>query len=142
MGKVFLPLPYLAADNPDGPVPLFFDRILAISSSARQAFKNKGGILIMTRDFLPCFDGSTMILPDDSGCIITGPITLDIAANHGVVVASSDGITNDDYSICLVENLLQKPTLTELTEGHAILHDRRTLLDTGIINSSKRQGMG
>ncbi|CAL9068071.1 bifunctional fucokinase/fucose pyrophosphorylase-like isoform X1 [Musa acuminata AAA Group] len=133
MGKVFLPLPYLAADNPDGPVPLLFDHILAISSSARQAFKNKGGILIMTGDVLPCFDASTMILPDDSGCIITVPITLDIAANHGVVVASSDGITNDDYSICLVENLLQKPTLTELTEGHAILHDGRTLLDTGII---------
>lgn len=87
----------------------------------------------MTGDVLPCFDASTMILPDDSGCIITVPITLDIAANHGVVVASSDGITNDDYSICLVENLLQKPTLTELTEGHAILHDGRTLLDTGII---------
>ncbi|URD82368.1 L-fucokinase [Musa troglodytarum] len=133
MGKVFLPLPYLAADNPDGPVPLLFDQILAISSSARQAFKNKGGILIMTGDVLPCFDASTMILPDDSGCIITVPITLDIAANHGVVVASSDGITNDDCSICLVENLLQKPTLTELTEGHAILHDGRTLLDTGII---------
>jgi len=42
MGKVFLPLPYLAADTPDGPVPLLFDHILAISSSARQAFKNEG----------------------------------------------------------------------------------------------------
>lgn len=42
MGKVFLPLPYLASDNPDGPIPLLFDHILAISSSARQAFKNEG----------------------------------------------------------------------------------------------------
>lgn len=42
MGKVFMPLPYLAEDNPDGPVPLLFDHILAISSSARQAFKNEG----------------------------------------------------------------------------------------------------
>lgn len=42
MGKVFLPLPYLAADDPDGPVPLLFDHILAISSCARQAFKNEG----------------------------------------------------------------------------------------------------
>lgn len=42
MGKVFLPLPYLATDNPDGSVPLLFDHILAISSSARQAFKNEG----------------------------------------------------------------------------------------------------
>ncbi|KAK3011500.1 hypothetical protein RJ639_011108, partial [Escallonia herrerae] len=34
MGKVFLPLPYLAAEDPDGPVPLLFDHILAISSCA------------------------------------------------------------------------------------------------------------
>lgn len=42
MGKVFLPLPYLAADDPDGPVPLLFDHILAIASCARQAFQNEG----------------------------------------------------------------------------------------------------
>uniref|UniRef100_A0A8R7QUJ1 GDP-fucose pyrophosphorylase domain-containing protein n=1 Tax=Triticum urartu TaxID=4572 RepID=A0A8R7QUJ1_TRIUA len=27
MGKAFLPVPYLAGDNPDGPVPLLFDHI-------------------------------------------------------------------------------------------------------------------
>lgn len=42
MGKVFLPLPYLAGDDPDGPVPLLFDHILAIASCARQALKNEG----------------------------------------------------------------------------------------------------
>jgi len=42
MGKVFLPLPYLADDDPDGPVPLLFDHILAIASCARQAFKDQG----------------------------------------------------------------------------------------------------
>lgn len=42
MGKVFMPLPFLAADDPDGPVPLLFDHILAIASCARQAFKNEG----------------------------------------------------------------------------------------------------
>lgn len=42
MGKVFLPLPYLASDDPDGPVPLLFDHILAIASCARQAFGNQG----------------------------------------------------------------------------------------------------
>lgn len=42
MGKVFLPLPYLAADDPDGPVPLLFDHILAIASCARQAFGDQG----------------------------------------------------------------------------------------------------
>lgn len=45
MGKVFLPLPFLAADDPDGPVPLLFDHILAIASCARQAFKNEGCFL-------------------------------------------------------------------------------------------------
>lgn len=49
MGKVFLPLPYLAADDPDGPVPLLFDHILAIASCARQAFQNKGYFLCHVR---------------------------------------------------------------------------------------------
>lgn len=87
----------------------------------------------MTGDVLPCFDASTMILPDNSGCIITVPITLDVAANHGVVVASNEGTIGDNYSLCYVENLLQKPTLKELKKGNAILPDGRTLLDTGII---------
>lgn len=42
MGKVFLPLPYLASEDPDGPVPLLFDHVLAISSCARKAFENEG----------------------------------------------------------------------------------------------------
>ncbi|XP_077248508.1 L-fucokinase/GDP-L-fucose pyrophosphorylase isoform X2 [Tasmannia lanceolata] len=133
MGKVFLPLPYLAADDPDGPVPLLFDHILAISSGARQAFKSKGGIFIMTGDVLPCFDTSTLVLPDDMSCIITVPITLDIASNHGVIVASQTGSRDKIYTLNLVENLLQKPSLKELMENQAIQHDGRTLLDTGVI---------
>lgn len=133
MGKVFLPLPYLAADDPDGPVPLLFDHILAISCCARQAFKNEGGIFIMTGDVLPCFDASTMVLPEDTSCIITVPLTLDIASNHGVIVASKTGILNKTSYVSLVENLLQKPTMEELVKNQAILDDGRTLLDTGII---------
>ncbi|GAY45752.1 hypothetical protein CUMW_091760 [Citrus unshiu] len=133
MGKVFLPLPYLAADDPDGPVPLLFDHILAISSCARQALKNEGGIFTMTGDVLPCFDASTMILPEDASCIITVPITLDIASNHGVIVAAKDGILNENYALSLVDDLLQKPNVDELAKNHAILDDGRALLDTGII---------
>ncbi|XP_074273217.1 bifunctional fucokinase/GDP-fucose pyrophosphorylase isoform X2 [Silene latifolia] len=133
MGKVFLPLPYLAADDPDGPVPLLFDHILAISSCARQAFKNEGGLFIMTGDVLPCFDASNMVLPENTSCIITVPITLDIASNHGVVVASETGSLSAASSVSLVDNLLQKPTVAELVENQAILDDGRTLLDTGII---------
>lgn len=48
MGKVFLPLPYLAADDPDGPVPLLFDHILAIASCARQSFGNEGSLFFCT----------------------------------------------------------------------------------------------
>lgn len=133
MGKAFLPVPYLAGDNPDGPVPLLFDHILAISASARQAFKNQGGMLIMTGDVLPCFDASDLVLPDDAACIVTVPTTLDVASNHGVVVASKDGTEGDNYSLCLVDNLLQKPTMSELVEAQAFLDDGRPLLDTGII---------
>lgn len=87
----------------------------------------------MTGDVLPCFDASTMALPADASCIITVPITLDIASNHGVVVASKTGISDKSYSLNLVENLLQKPSLKELVENQAIGHDGRALLDTGII---------
>ncbi|KAJ0113517.1 hypothetical protein Patl1_00644 [Pistacia atlantica] len=133
MGKVFLPLPYLAADDPDGPVPLLFDHILAIASCARQALKDEGGIFTMTGDVLPCFDASTMILPEDASCIITVPITLDIASNHGVIVAAKTGIFTENYTLSLVNSLLQKPSVEELVRNNAILDDGRTLLDTGII---------
>ncbi|KAK1420244.1 hypothetical protein QVD17_21683 [Tagetes erecta] len=133
MGKVFLPLPYLAADDPDGPVPLLFDHILAISSCARQAYKNEGGLFIMTGDVLPCFDASAMVLPEDTSCIITVPITLDIATNHGVIVASKTGNSDENFSVNAVANLLQKPSVQDLNKHHAILDDGRTLLDTGII---------
>ncbi|KAF5451770.1 hypothetical protein F2P56_026845 [Juglans regia] len=133
MGKVFLPLPYMGADDPDGPVPLLFEHVLAIASCARQAFKNEGGLFIMTGDVLPCFDASTMILPEDASCIITVPITLDIASNHGVIVASQGEIMAKSYSVSLVDNLLQKPSIEELVKNNAILDDGRTLLDTGII---------
>nr|XP_027109609.1 bifunctional fucokinase/fucose pyrophosphorylase [Coffea arabica] len=133
MGKIFLPLPYLASDDQDGPVPLLFDHILAIASCARQAFKNEGGLLTMTGDVLPCFDASSLVLPDDASCIVTVPNTLDIASNHGVVVASKSVLSDENFAISLVENLLQKPSLKELVDHQAILDDGRTLLDTGII---------
>lgn len=87
----------------------------------------------MTGDVLPCFDASTMILPEDASCIITVPITLDIASNHGVIVASQSEIMAKSYSVSLVDNLLQKPSIQELVKNKAILDDGRTLLDTGII---------
>ena len=87
----------------------------------------------MTGDVLPCFDASTMVLPEDTSCIITVPITLDVASNHGVIVASKTGIQNKTCYVSLVENLLQKPTMEELVKNQAILDDGRTLLDTGII---------
>ncbi|KAG4917069.1 hypothetical protein JHK87_054626 [Glycine soja] len=133
MGKVFLPLPYLASDDPDGPVPLLFDHILAIASCARQAFGNQGGMLTMTGDVLPCFDASLMTLPVDTSCIITVPITLDVAANHGVIVAAETEHSTQSYAVSLVDNLLQKPSVDELVKSKAVLADGRTLLDTGII---------
>ncbi|KAH6834208.1 L-fucokinase/GDP-L-fucose pyrophosphorylase [Perilla frutescens var. hirtella] len=133
MGKVFLPLPFLAADDPDGSVPLLFDHILAVASCARQAFQTEGGMFIMTGDVLPCFDAFSMVLPEDTASIVTVPITLDIASNHGVIVASKFESVNDNCSVSLVGNLLQKPSVEDLVDHQAILDDGRTLLDTGII---------
>ncbi|KAJ6675186.1 L-FUCOSE KINASE [Salix viminalis] len=87
----------------------------------------------MTGDVLPCFDASTLVIPEDASCIITVPITLDVASNHGVIVASNTGILTESYTVSLVENLLQKPSLEELVANEALLDDGRTLLDTGII---------
>lgn len=87
----------------------------------------------MTGDVLPCFDASILMFPEDASCIITVPITLDIASNHGVIVASKSTISGESYAVGLVENLLQKPSLKELNDHQAILDDGRTLLDTGII---------
>lgn len=87
----------------------------------------------MTGDVLPCFDASAMTLPEDTASIITVPITLDIASNHGVIVASKTGISDGTNSVSLVEDLLQKPSVEELVKHKAILDDGRTLLDTGII---------
>jgi fucokinase len=87
----------------------------------------------MTGDVLPCFDASNLVLPDAAACIVTVPTTLDVAANHGVVVVSKDGVEQENHSLCLVDNLLQKPKVNELVEGQAILDDGRALLDTGII---------
>lgn len=87
----------------------------------------------MTGDVLPCYDASTMVLPEDTSCIITVPITLDIASNHGVIVASQSEIMAKSSSVSLVDNLLQKPSIQELVMSKAVLDDGRTLLDTGII---------
>lgn len=87
----------------------------------------------MTGDVLPCFDASAMVIPEDASCIITVPITLDVASNHGVIVASKTGILTEIYTVNLVDNLLQKPSVEELVKNQAILDDGRTLLDTGII---------
>lgn len=87
----------------------------------------------MTGDVLPCFDASALILPEDASCIVTVPITLDIASNHGVIVASKSAISDESFNVSLAENLLQKPSLDELIDHQALLDDGRALLDTGII---------
>lgn len=90
----------------------------------------------MTGDVLPCFDTSTMVLPNDASCIITVPITLDVAANHGVVVVSDKEILDSATvrELKLVGDLLQKPSIQELSDKLAIRSDGRALLDTGNIS--------
>ena len=79
----------------------------------------------MTGDVLPCFDASTLTLPEDTSCIITVPITLDIASNHGVIVASKTVVSDGTFSVSSVEDFLQKPSAEELVKHNAILDDGR-----------------
>ncbi|TKY59827.1 Bifunctional fucokinase/fucose pyrophosphorylase [Spatholobus suberectus] len=92
-----------------------------------------GGMLTMTGDILPCFDASLMTLPMDTPYIITVPITLDVAANQGIIVAAETEHPTQNYAVSLVDNLLQKPSVDELLKSKAVLADNRTLLDIGII---------
>ncbi|KAG0577868.1 hypothetical protein KC19_5G187500 [Ceratodon purpureus] len=131
IGKAFIPLPFLAADDPDGSILTLFDHILAISASVLQSFSNKGGLLIMTGDVLPCFDGSSITLPENGAVVITVPASLARAAKHGVILGSQ-GHENTTSDLPLVVNLLQKPSATEMVEKGAVLADGRALLDTGI----------
>nr|GEY44750.1 hypothetical protein [Tanacetum cinerariifolium] len=94
---------------------------------------SSGGLFIMAGDVLPCFDASAMVLPEDTSCIITVPITLDIASNHVVIVASKTGNSDEVSSVSPVADLLQKPSVEELSKHNAILDDGRALPDTGII---------
>uniref|UniRef100_A0A0E0CU43 GHMP kinase N-terminal domain-containing protein n=1 Tax=Oryza meridionalis TaxID=40149 RepID=A0A0E0CU43_9ORYZ len=114
---------------------ILMDLFRCFSTTFSRFHPAQGGIFIMTGDVLPCFDASNLVLPDDAACIVTVPTTLDVAANHGVVVAAKDGTDGENYSLCLVDNLLQKPTVHELVEGQAIRDDGRVLLDTGIISA-------
>lgn len=42
IGKAFIPLPFLAGDDPDGHIFTLFDHILAISASVLQSFSSQG----------------------------------------------------------------------------------------------------
>lgn len=95
----------------------------------------------MTGDVLPCFDFSNFLTPEDGACVVTVPTGLDMAANHGVILTSSvDGMTtppgafilNQENKLELVVDLLQKPTIGELVDSHAVRSEGTVLLDTGI----------
>nr|GEV68809.1 hypothetical protein [Tanacetum cinerariifolium] len=68
---------------------------------------------ILTGDVLPCFDASAMVLPDDTSCNITIPITVDVASTHGVILASKTDNLNEVCSISHVADLLQKPSIND-----------------------------
>lgn len=47
----------------------------------------------MTGDVLPCFDGSSIALPEHGAVVITVPASLARAAKHGVILGSQVGTT-------------------------------------------------
>lgn len=45
----------------------------------------------MTGDVLPCFDGSSVSLPENGAVVITVPASLARASKHGVILGSQVG---------------------------------------------------
>lgn len=119
-GKCFIPFPVLA--DADRPVPTLFDHILAISAPVA-ARMSAGGLLCFAGDALPLFASSRLALPADGTVVVTAPVSLDVAARHGVIVADEAARVTD---------LLQKPDVAELTERSALVRGCAALLDTGI----------
>ena len=42
----------------------------------------------MTGDVLPCFDASSLSLPENGALVVTVPTSLSIASKHGVILSS------------------------------------------------------
>lgn len=121
LGKAFLPLPLLA--DADEPAPTLLEQLLALASPLPATITG-GGCWILTGDCLPMGDLSACApLHDEAGLLVT-PVTLDIAARHGVVAASDEGV---------VERLHQKLSPDELRAVGAVDTNGRALLDTGVV---------
>lgn len=94
-----------------------------------------GGLFIMTGDVLPCFAASGLYIPDNGVCVVTVPASLDLAAKHGVIVSQIDIPSNDTEkikSVFKVEDLLQKPSKSELVSKGAIGTCGNVFVDTGM----------
>lgn len=61
-------------------------------SCLKSAILVAGGLLIMTGDVLPCFDASSMTLPENGAIVITVPAPLSRASKHGVILGSQVSI--------------------------------------------------
>jgi len=120
LGKPFVPLPLLA--DADSPLPTLFDHLLAVAAPAA-AQMPEGGLFLLTGDVLPLFGAGRLLMPGDAGLVVTTPVSLDVAARHGVIVADREG---------RVTALLQKPSMEEVAETGALVAGGAALLDTGI----------
>ena len=129
IGKPFIPLPFLACLDPDGPTPTLFDHIVAISAPVVPLFGKLGGLFIMTGDLLPCFDSGRLSLPEDGALVVTVPSPLDVASRHGVIICRQPMATE---GCSLVDDLLQKPSVEEMVARGAVIGGGAALLDTGV----------
>jgi fucokinase len=119
-GKCFIPFPLFA--DPDREVPAVLDHQLAVAALFALQMPN-GGLLSLAGDVLPLFSAAHVRLPENGGCVVTAPASLDVAGRHGVIVAGSDS---------RVQQLFQKATPEQLEQGGALLAGGAALLDTGI----------
>ncbi|KAL2517349.1 Bifunctional fucokinase/fucose pyrophosphorylase [Abeliophyllum distichum] len=78
-----------------------------------------------------------MVLPEDSACIVTISITLDIASNHGVIVASKSGFPDEKYDLLFLHFGTSSEVLDHLSGTGSGLVGRRHMcsIPATIVNS-------
>ncbi len=120
IGKAFVPVPLLA--DPDQGCPSLFEHCLAACATMPSRLP-AGGMVLLSGDVLPLVPPGELRPATDGVTVVVAPAPLAIALRHGVAVVDGAGRVSD---------LLQKPSVAELTTAGGVLPGGTALIDTGI----------
>lgn len=118
IGKVFVPLPFVAAD---GGVGSLFELLIADLSKLPVA--PSGHVVIAAGDLVVGLDGIAS-LPDAPVVGVAATLGMDVAQRHGVYVADRRDVVID---------FLQKPTRAQAVARGAVTRRGTARVDTGVV---------